>query len=407
MSWFDDAPSVPTKPVPEKIERVIDTTTVYKPESTQIVTLLEGTPWTVTLYEQLLADDDQPRRLEARLEQSVQQYKRIDNARVNVTSDLSFSTERETNISELSGSGNLYPEYTPNVGNHFVGRLQDGRMGFFVITGYTRITYHTKSAWTIEYDFMEYMTDTLQRQLDMKTVEHVVWDSRDAGSNTAFTQYSVVQQTVSACDMMRQLVGWLWDEYYDHLTQTLLVPAERATERVYDPMLVDFITKMVGHELRGRHPRLTQYHAPTGHNRRLHRTVWDTLLDGRPLQNRRDSRYVSLVSAKQFKSNRIYRSVATATIDVVYTPFTEQTLHSSTPVGEKRLYGFTDAFYDDDSEGMSRLELEVTSAIRGEPVSVERIWQIIDDLQQQTPHARLYQLPVLIWLLLTVTGGKR
>lgn len=407
MSWFDDAPQVDTKPQPEKVERVIDTTTVYKPESTQITTILEGTPWAVTMYEQQLAGDDQPRRMEARLEPSVQQYKRIDNARVNVTSDLSFSTDAETNISELNGEGNLYPEYTPNVGNHFVARLQDGRMGFFVITGYTRLTYHAKSAWTIEYDFMQYMDDAIQRQLDMKTVIHEVWDSRKAGDAGSLTPYHVVQQTVDACDLMRQLVGMLWDEYYDHLTQTLLVPSDSPTQRVYDPMLVEFITKMVGHELRGRHPRLTQYHAPNGHNRRLHRTIWDTLMDGRPLSVDSDARYISAVSASSFKSHRIYRSVATTPIEIVYTPFAEQTLHSSTPTGEKRLYGFSEAFYDDTTEGMNRLELEVCSAICKEPVSFDRICQVIDDLGQLDPYKRIYQIPVLIWLLLNVTGGRR
>jgi hypothetical protein len=98
----------------------------------QLYTHVPGMRWIVDIYSQVLNKDDETRPLQPSRLEINQQYRRITQMELKVTTAIP-QTPTLDDVSqefEVSGEANVYPNtWIPNPDDHIVGTLPDGRQG--------------------------------------------------------------------------------------------------------------------------------------------------------------------------------------------------------------------------------------------------------------------------------------
>lgn len=365
------------------------TAVVY--DQAESIASIEGTPWYVTYYSQALGRDDAPRQLDFGLDPSLQQYAKINNYIIAISSALNLSND-ESSIATISGDGIGYPGIVPNVGDHFVAEMSDGTNGVFVLTSVTRMSYLTTSAWTIEYELFDHYDSAYEKEFDRKTVR-----TNDFDATLGLISQEASKNTVSVVTLFNQLLDTFYDEYYDLMTLTALYP--NSTKRIYDSELVIFMTRLIDTEMRAQRPRFNVYETPTGHYRKSFRTVWDALLDGDTFGIKRAMRYSKLEPSCSFSSSNVSNSIAMSPIEHVIFPSEENTLQSSGISAESDAYVFTAAFYENDEINMTPLEKAVREALCCEIPDIDLIRDEANKFISNSKKENFYFIPVLLWLI--------
>lgn len=371
------------------------TAAVYNESST--ITSIEGTEWNTVYYSQVLNDSDAPRQLDFGLSPSIQQYYRITNFTLFVTEPLAHETDSNV-ITELTGRATLWPSIAPNVGDHFVAKMDDGRWAVFVVTNLTRLGYYAQSTYTISYSFFSYYTDEYVDEFNEKTIADKVFDGTgvtDAGSAT----------TLDASMMLKQLLDVFYDDFFDNLSRTALYPD--STSRVYDPGTARFFAAIVGKDMRQQRPRLQVYETPTDGANKRYTTVWDVIADGNTFGLVRAAKQHSIVSSGAFGSTNVGYSIATSPITRVLYPNNVNGLRfSATNDASDDYYVFTKAFYENDTINMTKLEVMVRERLECNKIDIERIREQAEHVMLQDDQRRFWHIPVLIWLLIGYLNEK-
>lgn len=395
MPLFDDTPSK----APDVTETITapDSATVYdtKPEVKTAITL-EGDPWTTkAYYSQVLGKDDTTRRLDLGLSPTLQQYVRINNFVILQTTELGANTD-ENIITVVAGEGTIYPSVVPNVSDHFVAAMSDGRMGLFIVKAVNRIKYYSYTAWNIAYELVDYHNEVYQRNLDAKTIDTWTYDPENPlvplkGGNQSQDRYDITRK-------LKELCSWWYDEFYDLRTQTGIHPGY---QRLYDGNLIEFMNTVIPTKLKQFQPDLRVYATPTGEHKRTFRTIWNVIVDGETTGLRRIYRHSKVASTKGFGSSYIYTTIALADMGGVVFPSKEPTLVKLSAMDETQTaYVFSEAFYDDDKTNMTMLEKIVVQALANESYTTKVVITEIEALYDLPLEIQFYRIPVLLWLLL-------
>lgn len=398
MALFETPPTASEKA--ETLPSPVETATVYQAATTvPSRTSLDGSPWPITYYSQLLGSDDAPRQLDLTLDPSLQCYTRINKFIIMASNELEASTDAETGISTVSGNGQIYPGVVPNVGDHFVGAMPDGVVGLFIIKSLSRISFYSYSAYDITYELFDFHATKYQNNLTAKTVETLTFDASNAGCPGAVGTDDGKAEANGYT--LARLVNQFYDQFYDLESRTALMPVEGQSGR-YDASLAKFFTSIVGRDLRQHHPMLTVYETPTGRYEKKLRTVLDVMLDGEDYGLDYITKTVGEASTATFQSGYVFNTIHTTSINMVRVPANEDTLNGGI-VHEIEPYVFTEAFYDRTTVDMSLTEKYVSDALEGKQVTLDKVGVEVNALHTKTPKERFYLIPVYIWLLQYIT----
>ena len=165
-------------PTPDIIEgeaaREIVVDTRYVPIKNLLVNI-EGSPWPVTYYRQVLDSDTALSGQQTNRQGPYQQYIKIEEMILKVTSALASSQDPTTKNMSVVGSANTYPPLIPNMGDMFIADIGDGRTAVFRIQNSERKSIFKDATYTVDYTLIDYATDDRVADLEQKTIDTKVF----------------------------------------------------------------------------------------------------------------------------------------------------------------------------------------------------------------------------------------
>lgn len=392
----DKAPEVDPPKVGDVIDKDIETATVYAGETDFNVGIsLNGSPWDVVYFNQVLRTNDTPRQLDTGIDPSLQQYVRVKNYELSVTDGLDFDYDQTNGISELTGGAEMWPGLAPHIGDMFVARMKGNRMGLFVVKTAVPMQYLSYTGYRITYELFDYHNDDYQTDLDRKVIKEMFFDKDSRGCVDALEEG---EKIVDVGLVLARLTQWWYDEYYDLMTETALYPRGSKT---YDPFVVSFFRELVNRNLRGYNPLVSQYSCENGHYKKNIRTIFDLLIDNNAYGLSFVSKSMKTVYSTSFLTGSVYNNIGTTAVREVIWPTTDETLvASSSGFLPGEYYVFSKAFYESDLINMVYYERMVYEALRGTKATVDELTKLVDSMESMSTEKRFYMIPVTIYLLL-------
>jgi hypothetical protein len=450
---------IKVKAPPSRIEdkgfRGITIDTQYTPSSALLI-WIAGSNWTVDYFSQVLHQDNEPTPQNLDRDPIYQQYRRIRGMDLKVTTPLSFSQNEEVLTMSATGSGIAYPFLVPNKGDMFIADVGDGTAGVFTITRAERATILRDSVYNIDYLMVSRLSPERLTDLERKTIKEYRYSRnslvRGCGPFVTETQYTRAERYRG---IQRELLSRYLTDFYSNQFQTLLVPDQGVT--TYDHFVVKAFLKMVSH---ADHPDVRKVRELNVSAEPVMKqpTLWDAIV-------RRDvsklygcTQRVQLFTTTAFKGRVtlqalgftgircvVFPSDAPTDIDAWYNGKAQRSIIGMNytegkprrlpnyplppqmerghlffmrrdeveeippwkvpadihPVVKDDYYVLSEAFYQEDPAGMSKLELLVWQMVQAKALNMEQLDALLDSLWDWDNLERFYFYP-LVWALLHV-----
>ena len=204
---------------------------------------VDGSPWTVDFYLNVNGSSQANTGFNPTPDEGniFQQYHRIRDMELRVTSPLSFEHDTETGNTYYEGSANFYARVIPNEGNVFVAGIGNGRRVVFEITQAVPTSALSNTIYLIQYRSKFEITPTITAALDDSTVKTSVFvrESLFGISRGLFSseEHDIYLSSKTALRRLHEVYGSL---HYDSRYDTLMLEAER----LYDPHVVEFMNAL-------------------------------------------------------------------------------------------------------------------------------------------------------------------
>lgn len=228
---------------PNQQTAVVDTRYVPRASLLQYV---DGSAWEVTYYSQILGRDSEPGPWAIDRSATDQQYVRISNMELKVTSPLTASEEEPGRSHNVSGTATVYPTHKPNIGDMFVADIGDGRLVVFAVDDVQRKTYMKDSYSEITYSVVDYVdsrpeiTSDLNRKTQKRTVfmrEFLQWGQNPLLLEGEFADLMEMKK------IYRNLVNFYFKDFFSVQYKTLLIPNQKRV--AYDPFVTNTMLELV------------------------------------------------------------------------------------------------------------------------------------------------------------------
>lgn len=211
-----------------------------------LITYMEGTPWTVDYFNQIVTKDNDVRELDPGQVNIYQQYTKIGGLEIRVTSALTNSQETESGLVTVTGSALIYPFMVPNAGDMFVAEAAEGRKGVYRIDAVERKTFNRESAYSIEYQLVCY-TDTdieMYQNLEAKAIRTYYFDKERLLEGL---QPNLIPEDYKRMNDLRvfydEICRFYFKTFVSREFSTLIVPGQDVA--IYDSFLVNYLLKIV------------------------------------------------------------------------------------------------------------------------------------------------------------------
>lgn len=400
----------PPENTPEPVPtRDIITATQYTNKSSDGTTVasvvsIEGTSWSTVYFNQVLGTDDYPRQLDVGLDPSLQQYIRIKGFAVYIQGSMDMSRDNQTGIHTLSGIAQSYPGVTVQPGDMFIGKLDDGRTGLMVVgNDIKELNLTGKSAYEWDFKLYNYAKEQYLTNLDIKTIKTFNYNEEGAACGNPLISQEELDVTTDSNDLIYELVNMYYDQFFTKEVSTFALKEDNG-DLVYDGNVTEFFTRMVSKDNRGVHPRANIYTVESLEYRDRIETIWDVLISGIKLWKNRINRTFEVRPTEDFRSPYTYNHLSSSAFTSVISPTHKASLVKDNPDESDDFYVFTEAFYDNDLSRTSSFESTVIAAISGTYPSMDKIIEMIEDMQLLSDKERFYQIPIIVWLLLKIIG---
>lgn len=249
---------VPTQPNTPEVQPKNYKSIIYDDDNVPITSLIayvEGAPWTVDYYQQVLSKDNDLREVDIAQPAVYQQYHEIKQFEIRVNNALSTNYDSNTGITGAPGNGIIYPFLIPNINDYFVTDAGDTDKAIFRIINVERKTFNRDSAFSIEYELVNYVQqaqDMYQALLD-RSIRHFTFSKERLIENLQpILKDEDYQQISSLKQTYRDLVTYYFKTFFNRKFMTLVIPGQE--EGIYDPYLVNLLIQVVNttdaHEVR-------------------------------------------------------------------------------------------------------------------------------------------------------------
>ena len=162
VSLQPDAAPVQEVTTPSMIESPTDSIFTPLVPDSRIVSLLkyvEGYPWTVDFYGQILNKDNSLESFDPTTPNLTQPYYKVSKMILQVSSPLSSSYDATTGVTTITGSAITPYKITPNVGDVFLAQVDTGEDAIFHITSVSRKTFRKDTLYEVSYSLYAYTSN--------------------------------------------------------------------------------------------------------------------------------------------------------------------------------------------------------------------------------------------------------
>lgn len=296
-------------------------THVTAPDS--MVAYLDGMPWTVTYFSQLIDQDDSIREVDVKSISSNQQYRKINRLELRVQSPIDFSYDSDKNIGEVKGSA-IIPFIVPNIHDYFLAEAGINQMAIFRITGRERKTYHNKSVYFIEYSLEGYVSSKqdIYDALISRSVQtfYFVKDRVVQGMDPLLSPKQF-GDSIFLNETLKQLVRSYFTTFLDPKQDLVFYPSTQYY--IYDSRLIEFILSIVTSE---DYPKLRNLNTISDdHDPCLNHTCLFSVLHSRNIHDLADGyNQVIKMSRTMMNRNSFLRSMICWSVDYYVYPKVSQ-----------------------------------------------------------------------------------
>lgn len=416
-----------------------------------------GSAWSVTYYRQLLNKDNEGAPFDVNREAAYQQYMKINNLELMVTSALSRNQDQESEIFEVTGTATCYGFMVPNPGDAFIATIDNGYQAIFNVKSVEKSTYLKASNYVINYTLTSYVDPKLVGNLDLKSIQvfQFIKPLLQQGQNplmsaVQYAFYNGLNQLYS------DLVSFYFRDFFSVERQTLMVPDQ--CFEAYDPWIVKAIADVVSTDDLPMVQQRLKMPTVKGDQAMTNVTVWDALLNANrsylitgiqqagmvwvqhfrnwanlggvfftgmdlilyPRDPRTDvdagyeGRWCAQSEIKSFchdgkmryaSLERVLRNVDLGMLDaacqcVEGSPGAPQALPDIIPVTTDNYYVFSKGFYGVRSAALaSQLEILAQSAINGQAIDLPILSRLANNAFNWPNLERFYYIPVLLILI--------
>ena len=423
--------------------------TAYVPRAS-LLQYVDGSSWEVTYYSQVLGADQEPGPWSMDRSATDQQYVRISNMELKVTSPLAPSEEQAGRNFDVVGTATVYPTHKPNVGDMFVADIGDGRAGVFAITEVTRKTYLKDSYAEVSYGLVNYLKPEIESDLNRKTIKRTVFYKE-------FLQWGQNPQLLEGefADLQRMqrlyadLVNFYFKDFFSLQYRTLLVPNQLGP--TYDPFVTSAYQDWVSTD---EVPAMTTLRKPvvTANRNADSYTLWSALermnagylgaaiqkmrlLDTKafagmpeissiyytgiqyvacPLDARTDvdAPYdsaaacfsgTSLLASTGLRWKDLMRYLPSSNLDGFFADAPTSELPDIVPVTIDEYYVLSEKFYRPNGPMASKLEVLAKQGLNQEPIDKVTLLSLAENCMKWPNLERFYYMPILFALMKVAT----
>lgn len=240
-----EVPVTPVLPETEKTTYLGIVADSNKELTGALVAYLDGMPWSVDYFGQLLGKHNDLRSLDPGQNAAFQQYQLTKGVELRVSSALSSSYDQERAITTVTGSA-ILPYLLPNVNDYFIADAGSQQYGLYRVTRVERKIFNRNSVYSIDYELVEYVTEDTQSWKDL--VEKVVRSYRFSKERAVAGLAPVLreEQYALTLDMAKEYHGLLkayFKRFFNRSSFLLVVPKQQHT--IFDSGLVTFLEALV------------------------------------------------------------------------------------------------------------------------------------------------------------------
>ena len=211
-----------------------------------LITYMEGAPWTVDYYNQVVTRDNDVREFDPGQVNIYQQYTKITGLEIRVTTPLTDSQESDSALMSVTGAALVYPFMVPNMGDVFVAEASEGRKGIYRIESVDRKTFNKGSAFSIEYQLVCYLDSDQDyyQNLEEKTTKIYFFDKQRLTAGLAPTLIEKDFRELNDLHVLyEELCLFYFRTFFSREFGTLILPGQQYS--IYDAFVVQYVLKMV------------------------------------------------------------------------------------------------------------------------------------------------------------------
>jgi hypothetical protein len=407
--------------------------------TTDLLTHIEGSSWTVDYYSQILDQDNGISGQAVNKPAQLQQYRRIRRMELKVTQSLTASQDAASKKMSYKGSANVYPVLIPNQGDMFIAQVDDGRMGIFTITSSERKSFYKDSVFAIEYEMVDYAEPERLLDLETKSVQTLefVRDYLQAGQNP-LVEKDEWQQISKLHSRYESMLSTYTKQFMSKEFMTIIAPGQPYP--TYDAWLVRALTEMFESTDTPELLRMRQLDCDDDPSMACTQ-LWNVLLHKDPQLLKFANKRAGLVWVNRFTRNPMLNGIRWSGINLVVYPSNveltvDQALNGITPITEASLqpvpsrngsledliansslqglpytsaplinpvliddyYVLSQAFYEN-TTGQSKLELAVRDYLEDRAINKDLLLAFCDTYHGWGGLERFYYTPIVLMLI--------
>jgi hypothetical protein len=415
---------------------VIDTK--YVP-TTDLLTHVEGSSWTVDYYSQVLDQDNGVQGQSVNKPAQYQQYRRIRQMELKVTQPLIPSQDPTSKKMSYKGAANVYPVLIPNQGDMFIAQVDDGQYGLFTITSSERKSLYKDSVFAIEYEMVDYADAERMRDLVTKVVQTLeyVRDYLQAGQNP-LVEAEQWQRIAKLHNRYESMLATYTKQFMSKELMTIIAPGQPYP--TYDAWLVRALTEMFESTDTPELLRMRQLDCDDDPSMSCVQ-LWNVLVQKDPQMLKFVNRRAGLVWVNRFTRNPMLNGIRWSGVNLVVYPVNveltvDQQLGGLEPITDGQLvavpsragrledlidrtaldglpyssaplinpvlcddhYVLSCAFYDD-LPGQSKLELCVRDYLHDRAINLDLLLAFCDTYHGWGGLERFYYTPIVLLLI--------
>jgi len=443
-SDFDKIPSVPD--APDQIVEVKEVDKVAPEQGSHDTTVLDshyqqlrhylrdidGTSVSLQWYHVLNGAHQAPSIADLTDNQYNHQFRYIRNFKAKLKGEINFNKDTDTGISELGGTLNFFPGFTPGKYDLFVLDVGDGRELLFYMDTVEELGYTRNRIVEGTFKLIGDASDEIVSGLNERIVETVVFDKRYLTSDP-FMEPDKVANLKQLEGLRQALLGEYFSLYYNTVMQTVLL--EHDGQCIYDELVTQAVKATIPDYTQFSNKPIHQYRV--GYTSTPH-TLWDRLLTAKPyvdaperketveqvqlvpthlLPMTLDQRTLKFTDVTHFvwPLNTPHRYLSNAVLDAEPKNYPEvppedasQRLQDVEYYSESKytdttldgFYALSGAFYQGEASYQSDLERLVSQYLLGETIRPDALIETIEGVVEHTDNvSAFYQYPIC-WMLI-------
>lgn len=211
-----------------------------------LVAYLDGMPWTVDYYSQMLGQHSDLHELDVGQTPAMQQYQKLNKLEFRVASALQSSYDTVNAITSVTGSATVI-HVVPNVNDYFVADAGGREQGLFRIKSVERRIFNRDSVYLVDYELVSFVRDDEVKYNDIEAkVVREYYFSKDRlveGLSPVLRKEEYVA-SFNIAQYYNDTIRRFFGDFFNRSMMLLLVP-KQSDDTVYDIYVSQFLSMIM------------------------------------------------------------------------------------------------------------------------------------------------------------------